>query len=164
MTSKAIIFGVGLPMVIFGAFIALLIAPLAEGVVSTIEFVGSLIGILGVVFMISGMFYKKEIIITINNNIKEINQNNLQQIDVDEIKLSHKQKFTGKLNQLETKAKFLYSEAIGSNAALYYVEKALSIISDIRNNLDDSEGKITSKIKLIDQLLTKAEKIVQEST
>jgi len=63
MTSKAIIFGVGLPMVIFGAFIALLIAPLAESVVSTIEFVGSLIGILGVVFMISGMFYKKEIII-----------------------------------------------------------------------------------------------------
>ena len=63
MTSKAIIFGVGLPMVIFGAFIALAIAPLAEGVVSTIEFVGSLIGILGVVFMISGMFYKKEIII-----------------------------------------------------------------------------------------------------
>ena len=63
MTSKAILFGVGLPMVIFGAFIALLIAPLAEEVVSTIEFVGSLIGILGVVFMISGMFYKKEIII-----------------------------------------------------------------------------------------------------
>ena len=63
MTSKAIIFGVGLPMVIFGAFIALLIAPLAEGVVSTIEFVGSLIGILGVVFMISGMFFRKEIII-----------------------------------------------------------------------------------------------------
>ena len=63
MTSKAIIFGVGLPMVIFGAFIAILIAPLADGVVSTIEFVGSLIGILGVVFMISCMFYKKEIII-----------------------------------------------------------------------------------------------------
>ena len=63
MTSKVIIFGVGLPMVIFGAFIALLIAPLSEGVVSTIEFVGSLIGILGVVFMISGMFYKKEIIV-----------------------------------------------------------------------------------------------------
>lgn len=63
MTSKAIILGVGLPMVIFGAFIALIIAPLAGEVVSTIEFVGSLIGILGVVFMISGMFYKKEIII-----------------------------------------------------------------------------------------------------
>ena len=63
MTSKAIILGVGLPMVIFGAFIALVIAPLAEDVVSTIEFVGSLIGILGVVFMISGLFYRKEVIV-----------------------------------------------------------------------------------------------------
>jgi hypothetical protein len=105
-----------------------------------------------------------KIIITINNNIKEFNQNNLQQIDIDEIKLSQNQKFTGKLNQLESKAKFLHSEAIGSNAALYYVEKALSIISDVRNNIDASEGKITSKIKLIEQLLSKAEKIVQEST
>ena len=105
-----------------------------------------------------------KIIITINKNIKEIKHNNLEQIDIDEIKLSHKQKFTGKLNQLETKAKFLHSESIGSNAALYYVEKAISIISDIRSNLDASEGKITSKIKLIEQLLSKAEKIVQEST
>jgi len=64
MTSKAIILGVGLPMVIFGAFIALVIAPLAEDVISTIEFVGSLIGILGVVFMISGLFYRKEIIVS----------------------------------------------------------------------------------------------------
>ena len=64
MTSKAIILGVGLPMVIFGAFIALVIAPLAEDVVSTIEFVGSLIGILGVVFMISGLFYRKGIIVS----------------------------------------------------------------------------------------------------
>ena len=64
MTSKAIILGVGLPMVIFGAFIALVIAPLTEDAVSTIEFVGSLIGILGVVFMIAGLFYRKEIIVS----------------------------------------------------------------------------------------------------
>ena len=106
-----------------------------------------------------------KIIITINNNIKETQQKLRQaNFDIDEIKLSQNQKFTGKLNQLETKAKFLHSESIGSNAALYYVEKALSIISDTRNNLNDSEGKITSKIKLIEQLLSKAEKIVQEST
>jgi len=106
-----------------------------------------------------------KIIITINNNIKETQQKLRQaNFDVDEIKLSQNQKFTGKLNQLESKAKFLHSESIGSNAALYYVEKSLSIISDVRNNLDASEGKITSKIKLIEQLLSKAEKIVQEST
>ena len=63
MTSKAIILGVGLPMVIFGAFIALVISQMTGEVVSTIEFVGSLIGILGVVFMISGLFYRKEMIV-----------------------------------------------------------------------------------------------------
>ena len=50
-------------MVVFGAFIALVISPMTGEVVSTIEFVGSLIGILGVVFMISGLFYRKEMII-----------------------------------------------------------------------------------------------------
>ena len=106
-----------------------------------------------------------KIIITINNNIKETQQKLRQaNFDVDEINLSQNQKFTGKLNQLETKAKFLHSEAKGSNAALYYIEKALSIISDVRNNLNDSEGKITSKIKLIEELISKTEKTVQEST
>jgi len=104
------------------------------------------------------------IIITLNNDIKENNRNNLEQIDLDELKLSHKQKFAGKLNQLETKAKLLHSDAEGSNAALYYSEKALYLIQDIRNNLDKSESKIISKIKLIEELLSKAEKIVQEST
>ena len=104
------------------------------------------------------------IVITINNDIQEINRNNLQQIDVDEIQLSQKQRITSELSQLETKAKLLHSDAKGSNAALYYVEKAMALIDNVRNNLDDSERKINSKLQLIDQLLTKAEKIVQEST
>ncbi|MDP6303424.1 MAG: hypothetical protein QF657_02530 [Candidatus Nitrosopelagicus sp.] len=104
------------------------------------------------------------IVITINNDIQEINRNNLQQIDVDEIQLSQKQRITSELSQLETKAKLLHSDAKESNAALYYVEKAMALIDNVRNNLDDSERKINSKLQLIDQLLTKAEKIVQEST
>ena len=40
----------------------------------------------------------------------------------------------------------------------------MALIDNVRNNLDDSERKINSKLQLIDQLLTKAEKIVQEST
>jgi len=104
------------------------------------------------------------IVITINNDIQEINRNNLQQIDVDEIQLSQKQRITSELTQLETKAKLLHSDAKESNAALYYVEKAMALIDNVRNNLDDSERKINSKLQLIDQLLTKAEKIVQEAT
>ena len=104
------------------------------------------------------------IIITINNDITQANRNNLQQVDVDEIRLSQTQRITAELNQLETKAKLLHSDAIGSNKALYYVEKALSIIDNVRNNLDDSERKTNSKLQQIDQLLSIAEKIVKEST
>ena len=104
------------------------------------------------------------IVITIHNDIEEIKKNNLQQIDVDQIQLSQKQKIISELAQLETRAKLLHSDVKGSNAALYYVEKAISVIDNVRNNLDDSERKINSKLQLIDQLLTKAEKLVQEST
>ena len=104
------------------------------------------------------------IVITINNDIDEIKRNDLQQINVDEIRLSQAQQFKAELNQLETRGKLLHSDASGSNKALYYVEKALAMIDNVRNNLDDSERKITSKLDLIDQLLSTAEKIVQQST
>jgi len=104
------------------------------------------------------------IVITIQNDIKEINKNNLQQIDIDDIKLSQTQRITSELNQLETKAKLLHSDAQESNKALYYVEKALAIIDNVRNNLDSPEGKTDAKLKQIERLLEAAEKIVQEST
>ena len=60
MASKEITVGVGVPMIVVGALMAWLWAPLEVEMQSTIEFVGSLIGILGVVFFISGLFYTKE--------------------------------------------------------------------------------------------------------
>ena len=104
------------------------------------------------------------IVITIHNDIQEINRNNLQQIDLDQIRLSQAQKIQTELNQLQTKAKLLHSDATSSNKALYYVEKALAVIDNVRKNLDESESKINSKLQLIERLLSEAEKIVQEST
>ncbi len=60
MASKAICIGVGIPMMVVGALIALLWAPAEAEMGSTVEFVGSLIGILGAVFFIAGLFYAKE--------------------------------------------------------------------------------------------------------
>ena len=60
MASKRITVGVGIPMIIVGALIALLWAPAEAELGETVEFVGSLIGILGVVFFIAGLFYTKE--------------------------------------------------------------------------------------------------------
>lgn len=60
MASKEITIGVGIPMIVVGALMAILWAPVALEMSSTVEFVGSLIGILGVVFFIAGLFYTKE--------------------------------------------------------------------------------------------------------
>ncbi len=63
MASKAISIGVGIPMMVVGALIALLWAPAEAELGETVEFVGSLIGILGAVFFISGLFYAKEAVL-----------------------------------------------------------------------------------------------------
>jgi hypothetical protein len=60
LASKQISIGVGIPMIIVGALLALLWAPAELELGETVEFVGSLIGILGVVFFIAGLFYTKE--------------------------------------------------------------------------------------------------------
>ena len=60
MASKAISVGVGIPMIVVGALMTWLSAPLEVDMQNIVEFVGSLIGILGVVFFISGLFYAKE--------------------------------------------------------------------------------------------------------
>ena len=64
MGSKAISFGVGIPMMVVGGLIALLWAPAEVELGSTVEFIGILIGILGVVFFISGIFWRKEVLIS----------------------------------------------------------------------------------------------------
>lgn len=64
MTSKQITAGVGIPMIVVGALMAFLWAPANVEFSENIEFVGSLIGILGVIFFIAGLFYTKEPIIS----------------------------------------------------------------------------------------------------
>ena len=60
MPSKQITVGVGIPMIVTGFLIAIFWAPLVGDVKETVEFVGSLIGIIGVILFIAGLFYTKE--------------------------------------------------------------------------------------------------------
>lgn len=64
MASRQITAGVGIPMIVVGALMAFLWAPTNVEFSEIIEFVGSLIGILGVIFFIAGLFYTKEPIIS----------------------------------------------------------------------------------------------------
>ena len=59
MASKQISVGIGIPMIVVGVILAGLLAPTQIDIKNTIEFVGSLIGILGVVIFIAGLFAKK---------------------------------------------------------------------------------------------------------
>jgi hypothetical protein len=60
MVSKPISVGVGVPMIIVGALMAWLWSPIGGELQNQVELIGSTIGILGVVFFISGLFYTKE--------------------------------------------------------------------------------------------------------
>jgi flagellar biosynthesis protein FliQ len=59
MTSKQISIGIGIPMIIVGVILAFLLAPIQANLKDTVEFVGSLIGILGVLIFIAGLFSRK---------------------------------------------------------------------------------------------------------
>ena len=59
MASKQISVGIGIPMIVVGAIVAVLLAPTQTSIKDTVEFVGSLIGILGVVIFIAGLFAQK---------------------------------------------------------------------------------------------------------
>ena len=60
MASKSITVGVGIPMIVVGALMAWLWAPMGGELQNQVELVGSTIGILGIVFFISGLFYTKQ--------------------------------------------------------------------------------------------------------
>ena len=60
MASKSITVGVGIPMIVVGALMAWLWAPLEVDFQNQVELVGSTIGILGIIFFICGLFYAKE--------------------------------------------------------------------------------------------------------
>ena len=64
MASKQISVGIGIPMIIVGVILAFLLAPMQAVLKDTVEFVGSLIGILGVIIFITGLFSRKVTVIT----------------------------------------------------------------------------------------------------
>ena len=59
MASRQISVSIGIPMIVVGALVAFLLAPIQIDIKETIEFVGSLIGILGVIIFIAGLFAQK---------------------------------------------------------------------------------------------------------
>ena len=60
MASKQISAGVGIPMIATGILLAFFLASFQTDLKDTVEFVGSLIGILGVIIFIVGLFKREK--------------------------------------------------------------------------------------------------------
>ena len=61
MASKQISVGIGIPMIAIGAILAVVMAPMASlDLQDTVQFVGSLIGTLGALIFIAGLFARKK--------------------------------------------------------------------------------------------------------
>ncbi|HJU13524.1 MAG TPA: hypothetical protein VJ792_03625 [Candidatus Nitrosotalea sp.] len=59
MASKQISVGIGIPMIAVGALLAVILAPTLTDLSDTVQFVGSLIGVLGALIFIAGLFSRK---------------------------------------------------------------------------------------------------------
>lgn len=59
MVSRQISIGIGIPMIVVGAILAVFVASIQPDLSDTIQFIGSLIGILGVLIFIAGLFARK---------------------------------------------------------------------------------------------------------
>jgi len=60
LASKQITVGIGIPMIVTGFFIAVFWAPLVGDGIDTVDFFGSLFGIIGVILFIAGLIYTKQ--------------------------------------------------------------------------------------------------------
>ena len=105
-----------------------------------------------------------KIVIVLDTRIQKSQSEAMEDAKRIELQLSQQQKFSLQISQLENKANVLKTNAYENNIAIYYLEKALSLIESVKLELDDPSKNVSEKIKQIDILLSKAEIILQQST
>ena len=103
-------------------------------------------------------------VLVLNQDIQETKAQVIDEVKQSQIQLSKQQKLSSQISQLENKANLLTSNADGNNAAIYYLEKAFSIIESAKRDLNDPSKDISTKIKQIQDLILKVEKLLQETT
>jgi len=105
-----------------------------------------------------------KIVIILDNRIQKSQAEAMEDAKRIELQLSQQQKFSLQIAQLENKANVLNTNAYENNIAIYYLEKALSLIESVKLELDNPSKNVSEKIKHIDILLSKVERILQQST
>jgi len=105
-----------------------------------------------------------KIIITLQHEIEKSKIEVMKDLKQTDIQFSDQQKFSLQISQLQTKVANMLSNANGNNVAVYYLEKASSLIKSAKLQLDDSLDDIPKKINQIEQIISKAEMALQTTT
>ena len=88
----------------------------------------------------------------------------MEEMERVEIQLSQQQKFSLQIAHLETKINTLSIDAQGNNVAIYYLDKGLSLIKSAKLDLNESLNDVPKKIKQIESIVSKVERMLQQST
>tara|TARA_B100000029_G_scaffold453715_1_gene479739 strand:+ start:447 stop:1505 length:1059 start_codon:yes stop_codon:yes gene_type:complete len=105
-----------------------------------------------------------KIIIVVSDFIQKSKVESMDDIQRADLQLSKQQQAQLMLNQLEKKASTLSADSDGNNVAIYYLDKIQSLIKSAKLQLDDPSNDIDSKIKQIERLLLKVERLLHQAT
>ena len=105
-----------------------------------------------------------KIIIVLHKSIEKSKIELIDSIKNTDIQLSQQQKFSLQASQLENKLNILNANAYGNNLAIYYLDKAASLLDLVKQDLSNPTKDISEKIKQIENIISKVEKMLQEAT
>ena len=105
-----------------------------------------------------------KIIIVLHKSIEKSKIELMDSIKNTDIQLSQQQKFSLQVSQLENKLNILNANAYGNNLAIYYLDKAASLLDLVKQDLSNPTKDISEKIKQIENIISKVEKMLQEAT
>ena len=105
-----------------------------------------------------------KIIIVLHKSIEKSKIELIDSIKNTDIQLSQQQKFSLQVSQLENKLNILNANAYGNNLAIYYLDKAASLLDLVKQDLSNPTKDISEKIKQIEYIISKVEKMLQEAT
>ena len=105
-----------------------------------------------------------KIIIVLHKSIEKSKIELIDSIKNTDIQLSQQQKFSLQVSQLENKLNILNANAYGNNLAIYYLDKAASLLDLVKQDLSNPTKDISEKIKQIANIISKVEKMLQEAT
>tara|TARA_B110000014_G_scaffold160519_1_gene113118 strand:- start:489 stop:1550 length:1062 start_codon:yes stop_codon:yes gene_type:complete len=102
-----------------------------------------------------------KIIITLQTQIEKSKSDIIRQLKQTEIQFSEQQKLSLQISQLENRINLMASNAQGNNIAIYYLEKASALTKSAKLDLNNSLDNIPEKINQIEDIISKAERLLQ---